>query len=241
MKTGKFYESEYEKGFCELLSQAGWIYQHGSELDRLTTETLYEKDLREYLSDRYPQLSDVEQNAVVANLRNIGEDTLYHTLRSTFMLYRDGYAFNRLDVDELIPVHYIDFENPENNIFRVVNQFEVAYNGVEKVSIPDVLLLVNGIPTCIIELKNPTAPNATMAKAHDQIHIRYRRDIPHLIRYTALSVISDMSNTRLDTTYTPYEHYYAWKKVNNTDDTAKAGLPELQTLIEGAFTPVRFL
>ena len=131
MKTGKFYESEYEKGFCELLSQVGWTYQHGSELDRLTTETLYEKDLREYLSERYPQLSAVEQNAVVANLRNIGEDTLYHTLRSTFMLYRDGFAFNRLDVDEQIPVHYIDFENPENNIFRVVNQFEVAYNGVE--------------------------------------------------------------------------------------------------------------
>lgn len=241
MKTGKFYESEYEKGFCELLSQSGWVYQHGSQLDRLTKDTLYDKDLREYLSGKYPQLTKVEQDAIVANLRNIGEDTLYHTLRATFMLYRDGFAFNRLDVDEQIPIHYIDFENPVKNIFRVVNQFEVAYNGVEKVRIPDVLLLVNGIPTCIIELKNPTDLNATMARAHDQIHIRYRRDIPHLIRYTALSVISDMSNTRLGTTYTPYEHYYAWKKVNNSDDTAKAGLPELQTLIEGAFTPLRYL
>lgn len=245
MKTGKFYESEYEKGFCELLSNTGWTYQHGSTLQRLTTETLYEPDLREYLSRKYPQLSETEQNAIVANLRNIGEDTLYHTLRSTFMLYRDGFAFNRLDVDEQIPIHYIDFDDfknkTNNNIYRVVNQFEVAYNGVEKVRIPDVLLLINGIPTCIIELKNPTDPNATMAKAHDQIHIRYRRDIPHLIRYTALSVISDMSNTRLGTTYTPYEHYYAWKKVNNTDDTAKAGLPELQTLIDGAFTPARYL
>lgn len=241
MKTGKFYESEYEKGFCELLVKAGWTYQHGSQLERLTTETLYEKDLREYLSLAYPQLSKLEQDAIIANLRNIGEDTLYHTLRTTFTLYRDGFAFNRLEVDEQIPIHYIDFEHPENNILRVVNQFEVAYNGVDKVRIPDVLLLVNGIPTCIIELKNPTDPNATMAKAHDQIHIRYRRDIPHLIRYTALSVISDMSNTRLGTTYTSYEHYYAWKKVNNSDDTAKAGLPELQTLIEGAFTPKRYL
>lgn len=241
MKHGKFYESEYEKGFCELLHQSGWEYTHGSKLQRLTSETLYEKDLRDYLAARYPQLSTTEQDAIIGNLRNIGEDTLYHTLRSTFMLYRDGYIFNRLDVDEQVPVQYIDFERPENNIFRVVNQFEVAYNGVDKVRIPDVLLLVNGIPTCIIELKNPTDPNATMAKAHDQIHIRYRRDIPHLVRYTALSVISDMSNTRLGTTYTPYEHYYAWKKVNNTDDTAGAGLPELQTLIAGAFTPDRYL
>lgn len=241
MKHGKFYESEYEKGFCELLCQAGWTHTHGSRLDRLTTETLYEKDLREYLSHRYPQLSQTELDAVIGNLRNIGEDTLYHTLRATFLLYSDGYTFSRLDVDEDVLVQYIDFEHPGNNIFRVVNQFEVAYNGVDKVRIPDVLLLVNGIPTCIIELKNPTDPNATMAKAHDQIHIRYRRDIPHLIRYCALSAISDMSNTRLGTTYTPYEHYYAWKKVNNTDPTAGAGLPELQTLIAGAFTPDRYL
>ena len=239
--TGKFYESEYEKGFCELLKEAGWEYTHGSQLDRLTSETLYEKDLQEYLSRRYPEFSDVEKSAVIANLRNIGEDTLYHTLRSTFVLYRDGYLFNRMEVDEQVHVEYIDFEHPEKNIFRVVNQFEVAYSGIEKVRIPDVLLLVNGIPTCIIELKNPTDPNATIAKAHDQIHIRYRRDIPHLIRYTALSVISDASNTRLGTTYTPYEHYYAWKKVHNTDNTAKTGLPELQTLIQGAFTPFRYL
>lgn len=241
MKHGKFYESEYEKGFCELLCREGWEHTHGSRLDRLTTETLYEKDLREYLSRRYVQFSKTELDAVIGNLRNIGEDTLYHTLRTTFLLYRDGYTFNRLDADEDVMVQYIDFEHPGNNIFRVVNQFEVAYNGVDKVRIPDVLLLVNGIATCIIELKNPTDPNATMAKAHDQIHIRYRRDIPHLMRYCALSVISDMSNTRLGTTYTPYEHYYAWKKVNNTDSTAGAGLPELQTLIAGAFTPDRYL
>lgn len=203
MKNGKFYESEFEKGFCALVEQAGWSYTHGSELNRLTSETLYEADLRSYLSAQYPMLSASEYDAIVGNLRNIGEDTLYHTLRATFTLYRDGFIFNRFEADEQMPVHYIDFEHPENNIFRVTNQVEVAYNGVEKVRIPDVLLLVNGIPTCIIELKNPTDPNATMAKAHDQIHIRYRRDIPHLIRYTALSVISDMSNSRLGTTYTP--------------------------------------
>lgn len=239
--TGKFYESEYEKGFCELLTEAGWTYTHGGKLDRKTTETLYENDLRTYLDSCYPDLSDVEKSAVIANLRNIGEDTLYHTLRASFVLYRDGYLFNRMEKEEQVHIEYIDFEHPEKNIFRVVNQFEVAYNGIDKIRIPDVLLLVNGIPTCIIELKNPTDPNATIAKAHDQIHIRYRRDIPHLIRYTALSVISDASNTRLGTTFTPYEHYYAWKKVNNTDNTAKTGLPELQTLIQGAFTPQRYL
>lgn len=241
MTHGRLYETEYEKGFCELLTQAGWQYTHGSQLNRLTSETLYERDLRDFLATQYPTLSQHEYDAIVGNLRNIGKDTLYHTLRATFSLYRDGFVFNRLEVDEQIYVKYIDFECPENNIFRVTNQFEVTYGGNDKVRIPDVILLVNGIPTCIIELKNPTDPNATIANAYDQIHIRYRRDISHLIRYTALSVISDMSNTRLGTTYSPYEHYYAWKKINNGDDTANAGLPELQTLIGGAFTHNRYL
>ena len=76
MTTGKFYESEYEKGFCELLSRSGWTHQHGSQLDRLTKDTLYEKDLREYLSGKYPQLTKVEQDAVVANLRNIARKSV---------------------------------------------------------------------------------------------------------------------------------------------------------------------
>lgn len=83
--------------------------------------------------------------------------------------------------------------------------------------------------------------NATIADAYDQIHIRYKRDIPHLMKYCALSCISDASNSRLGTTYTPYIHYYAWKKVENEDDTAKAGIPELMTLINGAYRPKRIL
>lgn len=241
MTTGKFYESEYEKGVCQLMQDAGWQYSHGGTLSRQTSETLYEPDLREYLAGQFEDLTPTEIDAIVANLRNIGEDTLYHTLRTTFTTYRDGFLFNRHDSDEQIHVNYIDFDHPERNTLRVVNQFEVAYGGSDKTRIPDVLLLVNGIPTCIIELKNPTDPNATIANAYEQIHTRYRRDIPHLIRYTALSVVSDGSNTRLGTTYTPYEHYYAWKKVNNADEAAKDGLPQLQTLIDGAFAPKRYL
>ena len=117
MKHGKLYESEYEKGFCELMTQAGWLHTHGSKLNRLTSETLYENDLRDFLATQYPMLSQSEYDAIVGNLRNIGEDTLYHTLRASFLLYRDGFTFNRLEKDEQILVQYIDFEHPEKNIF----------------------------------------------------------------------------------------------------------------------------
>lgn len=69
------------------------------------------------------------------------------------------------------------------------------------------------------------------------------RDIPHLLRYCPLSCISDATdnNTRLGTTYTPYEHYYAWKKVNNEDPSAQKGIDQVRTIVKGVHEPSRFL
>lgn len=58
----------------------------------------------------------------------------------------------------MIPL--IDFDNWDKNIFRVVNQFTVEYtnNGQKENRRPDVLLFVNGMPLCVIELKIPLMP-----------------------------------------------------------------------------------
>ena len=88
-----------------------------------------------------------------------------------------------------------------------------------------------------------TDANATIADAYDQIHERYKRDIPHLLRYCPLSCISDatVNNTKLGTTYTPYNHYYAWKKVNNADESAKRGADQVKTIVAGVYESNRFL
>lgn len=243
---GKFYESDFEDAFVQMLQGNGWDYTYGDDIHRTYDQILIEDDLRTYLQRRYAHahLSADELEAIVANLRNVGEASLYRTLRGCFTLYRDGFLFQRHDSDETLWINYIDFESQdpkEYNIFRCVNQYIVSYDAGQKTRRPDVMLFINGIPVCIIELKNPADNNATIADAYDQIHIRYKRDIPHLMKYCALSCISDGSNNRLGTTYTPYIHYYAWKKIENEDDTAKMGIPELETLIKGAYRPDRIL
>ena len=246
MAKGKFYESVYEEAFVDLLQQNGWEYTFGDDLHRQYDQTLIEDDMRAYLQRRYASenLTSGEIDAIIANLRNIGEPSLYHTLRKTFTTYRDGFQFQRHNSNDTLWIDYLDFTSDDPkayNIFRCVNQFIVSYNAGQKTRRPDVMLFINGIPVLIVELKNPADMNATIADAYDQIHIRYKRDIPHLMKYCALSCISDASNSRLGTTYTPYIHYYAWKKVENEDDTAKMGIPELMTLIKGAYRPDRIL
>ena len=79
-------------------------------------------------------------------------------------------------------IQFIDFEHPEKNMFRAVNQFVVEYtnNGKKENRRPDVLLFVNGMPLCVMELKNPADVYILLCLFQQQIlpdHICY---IPYL-------------------------------------------------------------
>ncbi len=239
---GKYYESEYEKSVVELLQQAGWDYTHGSDLhNRKITEPLLLEDLTLYLHERYEDagLTESDFRQIIANIQNVSGTSDYSTLKKTVNLYREGFDFTPSYPGALpLKLEYIDFDHPEQNTFRVVNQFEMLQG--QQIRIPDVMLFINGIPVCIFELKNPTDANATIRDAHTQITVRYRRDIPLLLKYCALACISDGSNSRLGNTVTNYEYFYAWKKVEN-EDTPSKGVGELQSLIQGALTPIRIL
>lgn len=243
-RNGKFYESEFEKAVVQLLEAEGWTYTHGEMVGhRRLDEALIEDDMRAFIRNKYADrdLNDDEVKAIIARLRNTGGVSEYETLYTTVELYRDGFDFSYAD-NRAPAFHfdYIDFapKGFDNNVFRVVNQYEM-HQGRET-RIPDVMLFINGIPVGILELKNPTDENATIRDAHTQITVRYMRDIHNLLKYCAIAVISDGSNSRLGNTVSDFEFFYAWKKVKNEDKPGK-GINELKTLIQGALTPKRLL
>ncbi len=238
---GKYYESEFEEATIALLQEVRWQYTYGDNLHRKYTDPLIEEDLRSFLWTQYKskQLTENEIEGIVANLRNVSGDNDYYALQNAFRLYRDGdnfkYSDNRADPFRL---EYIDFEHPDHNIFRCVNQF-VMEQGKQNRR-PDIMLFINGIPVCIMELKNPTDENATIRTAHTQIYTRYKRDIPNLLKYCALAVISDGAKNALGTTYTPFEYFYEWKKIEN-EDQPEQGVGALRTLVRGALSPERII
>ena len=85
-------------------------------------------------------------------------------------------------------VHVVDFENPLNNEFLVVNQYTIVQNNNNKRT--DVLLFINGIPLVIFELKSPTDENATCYKAFEQLQA-YKATIPGLFTYNEICIVSD--------------------------------------------------
>jgi len=76
----------------------------------------------------------------------------------------------------------VDFENPENNDWLVVNQFTVQEG--QNIRRPDVVVFLNGLPIAVIELKNPADEEATIWTAFNQLQT-YKQEIPSLLSITS--------------------------------------------------------
>lgn len=241
--NGRFCESEYENAFLSFLEAEGWQYLAGGNIPRASKrEVLYKDDLEQFLRKTNPNLTIDEIRRLMDTVRLAGAESDFATLHKVYVWMVHGLQFTPQDgIARMVAL--LDFEKPENNIFRAVNQLTVEYtnNGQIEHRIPDILLYVNGLPVCVIELKNPADEHATIKDAWDQIHDRYWRDIPHLLHYCPLACISDGVKTRLGTVRTPYEHFYAWRRVNDGDKVSTLPFDELQTMIRGVYSPARFL
>lgn len=247
--NGHYCESEYEYAFISFLEDEGWLYSNGNDIKRdKKTDVLIEQDFRDFISRSNPDLTPDDITQIYDKVRLVGADTDFATLHKVYNWMVFGFPFtpsngvsrtiNLINYEEFLPGKVAT-----KNVFREVNQLVIDYtnNGERKNRRPDVLLYVNGLPVCIIELKNPADANATIFKAWEQITIRYWGDIPHLLHYCPLACISDGVKTRLGTVRTPYEHYYAWRRVESEDKVSTLPFEETQTIIKGVYAPQRFL
>ena len=241
--NGHFVESDYENALISFLENEGWEYLFGESIPRANKkEVLYKDDLLQFLKDNNKDVIDEELQRIADNVRLVGGESDFATLHKVYRWMINGLP--AVDKDgKPTTVNLIDFDEPDNNIFRVVNQFTVEYinNGETKNRRPDVLLYVNGMPVCVIELKNPADANATIKDAWEQINVRYWRDIPGLLHYCPLACISDGVKTRLGTVRTPYEHFYAWRRVEDGDKVSTMPFEEVSTMVRGVYRPERFL
>ena len=241
--NGRYCEWEFENAFLDSLEKAGWQYMAGNNITRESQkDVLYIDDLTQFLSKSNPDLTVDEIRQIIDMVRLVGAESDFATLHKVYNWMVYGIQFTMHNHLSKI-INLIDFENPDKNIFKAVNQFSVEYtnNGLKETRRPDVLLFVNGMPLCVVELKNPADANATIYNAWEQINIRYWRDIPHLLHYCPLACISDGVKTRLGTVRTPYEHFYAWRRVENEDKVSTSPFNEMQTMIKGVYSPQRFL
>ena len=236
-----FNEHALEMSIMELFTEEGYSYVSGDKIHRERTEVLLKEDLKQYLYNRYAQdgITPSEVDSIVLMLKSVS-GTIYEANKAVYKMICDGFIFNREDRSQKdLYIELIDFDTPENNIFKVVNQFEIGYGNNER-RIPDGIMFVNGIPVVVLEFKSAVKENTTIMDAYKQLTVRYRRDIPELFKYNAFIVISDGANNKYGSFFSPYDFFYAWRKVES-NDTEFDGINSLVTMIKGLFRKDRLL
>ena len=237
-----FNESQLEQSIISLLKEQGYVYAKGEEIVRDLDEVVLRDDLAQYLRDRYQNdgITDTEVEAAIRVIMQKPGGTLYSENKQTLNLLMDGFSLKREDPTKqnlyIYPIAF-DEANQKHNIFKVVNQFDIV--GYQH-RIPDAIIFLNGLPVVVFEFKNALKQNTTIEDAYKQLTIRYRRDVPALFKYTAFIVISDGVNNKFGTLYTPYEFFYAWRKVNAKDKGCD-GINSLKTMIAGLFRKDRLI
>ncbi len=236
-----FNEHALEMSIMELFRDEGYIHLSGSQIHRERTEIMLTDDLKQYLYTRYAKdgITPGEVNGILLMLRNIS-GTLYEANKAFHKLLCDGFILNREDrTQKDIYIQLVDFAVPENNIFKVVNQLEIEGMN-NQLRIPDGIVFLNGIPVIVLEFKSAIKENMTIMDAYKQLTVRYRRDIPEIFKYNAFIVISDGANNKYGSFFSPYDFFYAWRKIN-PDDKELDGISSLVTMVKGLFHKGRLL
>lgn len=132
----------------------------------------------------------------------------------------------------------IDFEEPDNNDWLVVNQFTVE--GHQQKRRPDLVVFVNGLPLSVIELKNAADENADIWAAFNQLQT-YKNDIPDLFNSNVCLVISDGVFARMGALTANQERFLRWRTIDGEKLDPLGAHRELETLVKGAFDKHTFL
>ena len=111
---------------------------------------------------------------------------------------------------------YIDWENPENNVYHVTAEMAVERTASTQTRRCDIVCFVNGIPFVVIENKRPTE---SLKKAGSQL-IGYQGEdnIPHLFHFAQLLLTMNRKEARYATVGTPQKFWQTWREEDGSDD-----------------------
>ena len=107
---------------------------------------------------------------------------------------------------------YIDWDNPQNNVFHVTEEFAVESQDKQHNARPDIVLFINGIPFAVIECK---APQISVDQAVEQMIRNQQVDyIPQLFKYAQIVLATNKNAVKYATAGTPKKFWNVWKEQN---------------------------
>ena len=178
-----FSEQHVEDMVIKAIENNGWEYIPAAELPRAESDVLVESYLREALIRLNPCIAETPSHAdtVIYKLRALISTVRPHDLvtqnerfkklvfeENSFPFDKDGRS---------ISIRFFDYDNLENNRFTVTNQwiYPQAAGGKRL----DIVLLINGFPVAVGEMKTPVRPAISWMDGAGDI-LDYEKSIPQM-------------------------------------------------------------
>ena len=243
-----FNESTVEDAALTWFGELGYSVGHGPHIapgepaaERVSFgEVVLLGRLREAIRRLNPAIPGEAQDEALRKVLRVGTPSLTQTNRAFHRMLRDGVEVEYPRPDGSIAgdhVRLLDLGNAQANNWLAVNQFTVIDGQHNRR--PDIVLFLNGLPLGLIELKNAADEDATIWSAYAQIQT-YKSEIPSLLHYNAVAVLSDGLQARIGSLTATQEWFKVWRTVDGEGDAPKSAL-ELEVLVRGVFERQRFL
>lgn len=225
--------------------KGNWKYVPSNQLNRGVNEVLVETELKDALIRLNPEIAANNDLAdeVIYKLRAIliavNQTGLVRANEEFFKWMTGNKTMPFGKNNRHIPVRLIDFENHTNNSYIITNQFRIHHR---ETKIPDIVLLINGIPVVIGEVKTPIRPSVSWLDGAHEIHDIYEDSVPQLFVPNILSFASEGKELFYGAVRTPLEYWAPWRLEDDEDLLAKhLGLGEISKEVSDLLHPKRLL
>lgn len=226
MPTTYRYDEQHtsQQPAVQLLQKLGYQYLSSEDAERMRgslyhvlLRTVLEEKLREINAFTYKGESfQFSASNIQQAMRDLDEPLTNGLVKTNEAIYETlmkGRAYEEFLPDgskKSFTIQFIDWENIENNVFHVVEEFAVEREDGRGTVRPDIVLFVNGIPFAIIECKKASI---SMDQGISQMIRNQGKDyVPHLFKFTQLVMATNSNETKYATCNTPKRFWSVWKE-----------------------------
>lgn len=221
-----------------------WRYKPASELERGVNEVLVEGELRNALIRINPEIAQKPERAdeVIYRLRailvTVNQNGLVRA-NEEFAKWLTGEKTMPFgENNRHVPVRLMDFNTLGNNSFIITNQYRVH---ARETKIPDIVLLINGIPVVVGEAKTPIRPAVSWLDGAHEVHAVYENAVPQLFVPNILSFATEGKQLFYGAVRTPLEFWSPWRLESDDELAKRFGLGEVGKELIHLLHPKRLL
>ena len=233
----------------QLLAALGWhivtpVQANAERRNRLSS-VLLEETLTEQLGrinrirfqGKTYEFSEANIQEAVQKLKSYKYDGLLHTNQGLTDLLVMGTSETQTinGFSKSFTLTYIDWQNPERNVFQAVPEFSVERTRSSQTVRPDIVLFVNGIPLGVVECKAPSEP---VEQGVTQ-HIRNETDdyIPQLFVFAQILLAVNKNEAKYATVGTAEKFWSVWKELPVDTPAQEKWEASLTRAVQADFSP----